>query len=143
MWSRRFERGIVLKAPDRRLSNRLETLSFVLAGALIVFGAIDPWARAFMASWLFVGAVALRRQRRQEAGTAIWRPGRGWHLDMPGTAATPARLHRSTRVLPLIVALNWVLPDGRRACLLAFRWQVRRETFRRLRVLLRYGRGDG
>lgn len=143
MWSRRFERGIVVKAPNRRLSRCVESVFFVLAVGLLVFGAIEPLGRGLMAAWLVIGAVTLGRRRREEARMAIWRPGRGWHLDMPGAAATPARLHRSTRVLPLFVALNWVLPDGRRACLLAFRWQVRRETFRRLRVLLRYGRGDG
>lgn len=143
MWSRRFERGIVLKAPDRRLPNCVETLFFVLAVAMIAFGSIDAWARVFMASWLILAAVALRRQRSRQAEAAVWRPGRGWHLDLPGGAMTPARLRSSTRVLPLFAALDWVMPDGRRAHLIAFRWQLRRDTFRRLRVLLRYGRGDG
>lgn len=143
MWSRRFEQGLVLTAPDRRSFDALEWLVAIAGLVMTVFAAVDHRVRILMAGWLVFGAAVQRRARKQRPSRAVWRPGRGWTLELPGRPAVTGRLRRSTRILPLYVALSWTLPDGRCSRLLVFRWQMPAVTFRRLRVLLRYGRGDG
>ena len=143
MWSRRFEQGLVLTPPDRRL--RIACAALLCAPALLIalFGALQPWARGSMAAWLVACAFWAHRGRRYSPRRAVWRPGRGWSIDLPSQDGIAARLHQSTRVLPSFVALEWVLPSGRRVHLLAVRGLVPAVKFRRLCVLLRYGRGDG
>lgn len=143
MWSRRFEQGLVLTAPDRRSLDVVEWLVATIAVAMTVLSAVDHRIRILMAGWLFAGAMVHRRERKRWPDRAVWRPGRGWTLELPGRQASPAKLSQATRILPLFVALSWTLKDGRRSRLLVFRWQIPPTTFRRLRVLLRYGRGDG
>jgi hypothetical protein len=143
VWSRHFEQGLILTPADRRLHIACASLLWIPAFLIILFGALHPWARISMAVWLVVCALRAHRGRRFDPRRAVWRPGRGWSIDLPSRSGIAARLHRSTRVLPFLVALEWVLPEGRRVHLLAVRGLVPTTTFRRLCVLLRFGRGDG
>ena len=143
MWSRRFEQGLVLRSPDQRLLDAGAALVWVPTLLIVLFGTIHPWARLAMVCWIAGCVFAARRRRGGEPVRAVWRAGRGWNVDLPTHSGVPARLDRATRVLPAFVALSLVLADGRRVRLLVIRRLTPARTFRRLCVLLRYGRGDG
>ena len=140
MSSTRFERPFDLPAvePARRAAGEV---ALVLLGAAVLAAAVVPDPlRIGLALWLLAClGVAVPGAREAPLG-ACWRPGVGWGL--PGDdGPEPAEVMPATRVFRRRVVLCLRGAGGRRVRLVLRRGSLPAATHRRLRVLLRFGRG--
>jgi hypothetical protein len=125
------------------LLSALAAVTWLPACLLVICSPIPDAARGLLAVGL-AGAVASEIRgwcRRPEL--ASWRPGGGWILEWPDGTQRPARLLGTSRVFPGLLTLSWSLASGRRVNLLLLPRRGDATNFRRLRVLLRYGRANG
>lgn len=109
---------------------------------LLAVAPIPMWASILFGLWLAAAVVSDVRAWSRRPVSATWRPGRGWLLEWAGGRRRPARLLGSSRILPWAIALTWSAPPAGNVRLL-FPARPGDATARRLRVLMRYGRGDG
>ena len=143
MWSRRFETPLALRPPEWPVLLALGLIAWTPAAIVLATASVPAWASLAGAGWLAAAiAVELRRWSGQPV-RALWRPRKGWSLEWPGGVRRAARLQAGCRVFPGWMALSWRVEGGRRARLILFRRGNDAASYRRLRVLLRNGRGDG
>lgn len=140
-----YERPIVIEEEATRHS--LIPIVALTAGLTFVLAApIEATVRIALLLWGGVAVaaelpMARRRKAAREPTRAIWRPTTGWLLEAGDKKPAPGILCPGTRVFPWLIVLRWrIRGQGYRTCL------VRPDTLgvdahRRLRVILRLGRG--
>lgn len=139
MSSAPFERPFVLPAadPGGRILAGAATV-----GAGLALASLGDTARTALLIWAAVCLLIMLRERRLErrAGRACWRPGYGWGIARGGEIE-PAAVDPATRVYPARVVLALRAASGglRRYDLAP--GDMSPAAHRRLRVLLRLGRG--
>ena len=140
MSSTRFERPIVLEAPDRRevFSRHCAVVGLGLCWVLIA--ELDAGARiALILLGVAILLVPLRRERRVGA-RALWLPETGWCIEWSGQRRA-AEIEPATRVFASYVAVILKTRDGRRYRFTATPRAVTPDQHRRLRVRLRFDHG--
>lgn len=142
MWSRRFEQALILRPPEGRLLLTVALAVWLAGAVLLAVAPIPLWLSTLAGVWLLGAMAADMRSWSRQPSAAIWRPGRGWVMEWPDGRRHPGRLMGSSRILPGVMALSWAVPAVGRVRLLVPA-RAADPTARRLRVLMRYGRGDG
>lgn len=142
MSSTPFERPFVLPAADP--GRRLVPAGVILAVglALVSLASLPDGVRRGLLLWavLCLLGMFLELRRGRDRPIARWRPASGWWIEGPG-GIEPAAVHPATRVFGHRIVL-YLRPasGGTRRYDLSSR-QLSPAALRRLRVLLRLGRG--
>jgi hypothetical protein len=142
MSSTPFERPFVLPAVDPW--RRLRTGAAVVGAGLVLIAlaSIGDAVRTALMIWAAVCLLLMLRELRldRRAGLACWRPGYGWGITHRGETE-PAAVDPATRVLPTRVVLFLRAASGGVRRFDLARRDMNPAAHRRLRVLLRLGRG--
>jgi hypothetical protein len=142
MSSAPFERPFVLPAVDPGGRIRAGAATVGAGLALTSPASLGGTARTALLIWAAVCLLIMLREWRLDlrAGRACWRPGYGWGIARGGEIE-PAAVDRATRVYPtrVVLALRAASGGVRRYDLA--RDDMSPAAHRRLRVLLRLGRG--
>ena len=117
--------------------------ALVAAVAVTAISQVSFSVRAGMVAGIGLAVIADWRQWIRGPCRATWRPRRGWMLDWTDGRQQGASLRSASRVWRRCLVLEWAVADGSRARMLVTASGCSPETMRRIRVLMRMGRGDG
>lgn len=143
MWSRRFERPLILATADGPRPALAAGIVWAVAAFVGISAPVSWPARSLLLLWLTLAVVLEIRSWRDRPTNAVWHPGVGWTLEWPDGSRHAARMMDSTRVFPWLLVLNWSVPSRSPVRLLIFPRRSGLTTCRRLRVLIRYDRTGG